>query len=189
MARGLASAIHCSEKRQAGEWNILEGQGWSHFIATVPTHPPGPTGSQTTSVPSEQFTVLATTKPFPVNLSPGNQILRINSGTKIRVQTSKKFYHHAKIKGLHLAHFAERQNRKLQHERLPTVTVAAHCQICPYKLVLIRSQTTGRKFKWGLCDLDSWFPFLGVKPIKIFYPDSLFLFGEFVVCQECQLFI
>lgn len=155
-----------------------------------PYTPPGLSGSQTTSVSSEQFTVLATLNLFQQTWALAIRYSeRINSGTKISVQIFKKFYQCAKIQGLHLVHFAASWKPKLQYERLPTVTVAAHCQICPYKLVLIRSQTTSRKFKWGLCDLESWFPFLGVKPIKIFYPYFLFLFGEFVVCQECQLFI
>lgn len=65
-------------------------------------HCHGPyTSSRTTSVPSEQFTMLATSKAFPaIRYSQ-----RISSGTKISVQTSKKFYHHAKIKGLHFGAF------------------------------------------------------------------------------------
>lgn len=189
MLRGLGSAVHCTERRKAGVWNILEGQGWSHRIATVPTHPPD------FQVPRPVWPLNNSLCLPPLNLFQQTWALairyseRINSGTKISIQTSKKFYHHAKIQVLHLVHFSGRWKPKLPCERLPTVTVAAHSQICPYKLVLITSQTTARKFKWGLCDLDSWFPFLGVKPIKIFYPDFLFLFGEFVVCQECQLFI
>lgn len=113
----------------------------------------------------------------------------INSGTKISIQIFLKNHHCAKIQRLYLVHFAASRKPRLYYHWLPTVTVAAHCQICPYKLVLIRSQTTSRKFKWGLWHLDIWFPFLGVKPIKIVYLYFLFLFGEFVVCQECQLLI
>lgn len=127
--------------------------------------------------------MLATTKPFEfslANLSPGNQILREDQP---RLQNQHSDFQKNLIIVLKFRAFT--WCILPQAETQAPLSLAAHCQICPYKLVLIRSQTTSRKFKWGLWDLNIWFPYLRVKTIKICYPYFLFLFGEFAVCQEC----